>query len=226
MTDVSTTWTCPDLGVDELRSELEALLATGCPDRALLAAIGKRLRAAEHDTSDEYHELVDPDRFWYDVAWPRAVEVAKRCGQAIDEWAAAAADQLVQEGAMLTDVATKRAWETADAAVGRTGVIDDVVSRCEALHAAIEAASLEELDRSSVDEIAALLHDERLRAGTEREQELRLEIPWRHQELLIEAHRQAHAQVAEALTAATDDLTGRLMPMGERVIATYDESVR
>lgn len=61
------------------------------------------------------------------------------------------------------------------------------------------------------------------RAG-HRAVELQAELPWRHQELTIEAHERAHEAIIADIDSMIERLTAGLMAIGERLVLLYDQA--
>jgi hypothetical protein len=58
-----------------------------------------------------------------------------------------------------------------------------------------------------------------------RETELRAVLPWRHQDLAIDAHRQLRTTLARDIDDMIEDLTKPILEIGERLVQMYDQLV-
>ena len=58
-----------------------------------------------------------------------------------------------------------------------------------------------------------------------RETELRAILPWRHQDLAIEAHRQLRLTLARDIDDMIEDLTRPILEIGQRLVQMYDQLV-
>ena len=63
-------------------------------------------------------------------------------------------------------------------------------------------------------------------ASREREEaELRATLPWRHQDLAIDAHRKLRLTLANDIDDMIEDLTRPILVIGERLVQMYDQLV-
>jgi hypothetical protein len=74
------------------------------------------------------------------------------------------------------------------------------------------------IERTTVDAISAQLTQHRTREGGDGAEALRATLPWRHQELLIEAHRQAVEMTGQRRDHLVAELIAQIMPMGEAAV--------
>jgi hypothetical protein len=137
-----------------------------------------------------------------------------------------------------------RAFETAehravDPHHTREVVVDEIAQLCQELHEIIVMVSVLRPPLEVVDAVQADLDDRRRKEAAKelqkthsgdqlrdavlhREAELRAEVPWRHQDLAIEAHR----LVRETLGGDVDDMievvTQPILAIGERAVQLYD----
>ena len=58
-----------------------------------------------------------------------------------------------------------------------------------------------------------------------REAELRATLPWRHQDLAIDAHRKLRLALAHDIDDMIEDLTRPILEIGERLVQMYDQLV-
>jgi len=58
-----------------------------------------------------------------------------------------------------------------------------------------------------------------------REAELRATLPWRHQDLAIDAHRKVRLTLAHDIDDMIEDLTRPILEIGERLVQMYDQLV-
>ncbi len=58
-----------------------------------------------------------------------------------------------------------------------------------------------------------------------RDAELRATLPWRHQDLAIDAHRKLRLALAHDIDDMIDDLTRPILVIGERLVQMYDQLV-
>ncbi|MCH7790319.1 MAG: hypothetical protein IH940_12905 [Acidobacteria bacterium] len=210
---------------EQLRDEIQVLLDSACPDRALLSSVGGALRASVDDPSSEYHRYIDPDAFWYGVAWPRCEATTQRCATLVDQWAQDVGKEIEVQEQVLADRASIVGFEAVGGEVGRSELVDEVVTRCEALHEAIEAAGAFDLNTVAVDRIAAQFDQYLTRDGGAGAEDLRSTLPWRHQELLILAHRQAAEIIGQRRDQHLVALVARIMPIGEAAVEVFDAAM-
>jgi hypothetical protein len=210
---------------ERLRDDIQSHLDTTCPDRALLSNVGSALLAAVDDPSSDYHPYIDPDLFWYGVAWPRSEAVILRCATIVDEWASDVQKQIDVQEQKFAERASLAGFEAAGGELDRDALIDEIVACCEALHQAIEAAGSFPFSADGTDGVASLLEQHRIREAGAGQVALGLTLPWRHQELLIEAHRQALGKTAERRDQHVAALIAQILPMGESAVEMLDLAV-
>jgi hypothetical protein len=58
-----------------------------------------------------------------------------------------------------------------------------------------------------------------------RDAELRATLPWRHQDLAIDAHRKLRLALARDIDDMIEDLTRPILVIGERLVQMYDQLV-
>jgi hypothetical protein len=121
---------------------------------------------------------------------------------------------------LLTVVPPATAVETArselDQAIARQAIEDVKRSRDDV------AAAHAELDRAAFKDMWAQTYDARV---AQRSIELRAEIPFRHQELLVTAFELALEAIGQDVKAMVAELTEPILGIGERLVRRYDEIV-
>jgi len=124
-------------------------------------------------------------------------------------------------------------------------IVDEIAYSCEQLQLIIEGVGVLRPPLEVVDALQAELDERRRREAVAdlkragitstdphfeqrmsiRDADMRASLPWRHQDLAIEAHR----QVRHALSRDVNDLIALcvepILPMGERVVRRYMEEV-
>ena len=121
---------------------------------------------------------------------------------------------------LLTVVPPATAVETArvevDQSIARKAVEEVKASRDEV------ATAHPELDRAAFKELWTQTYDARV---AQRSIELRAEVPFRHQELLVTAFELALDAIAQDVKAMVAELTEPILGIGERLVRRYDEIV-
>jgi len=222
---------------------LASLVQRAAPAPAMVKALGEELQRAERDPRSVSHpELLDPTVFWAKSAWPQAAAVVKHARVALlgiaEELARVVhGSEQVLDGWLVAQVEAGIAQADDDPVARRDVAIDAVASHCEGLHRVVDqltllaptVAVLSEA-RSMVD---AARRDEAERTWAKamcpnvaaRDQELRSQVPFRHQDLLLAAHDQAIEAIARDVYAMVDELTEPILGIGERLVRRYDELV-
>jgi hypothetical protein len=136
----------------------------------------------------------------------------------------------------------------ADPVHARDVVIDAIANACQALHRTVDMIRALSLDCSALDQLTAEVLVQRRRraeafvraldaglpgvptvdpAGFEarvaaRNAELAAEVPFRHEDLALAAHRQARTAINAEIANLVEALTAPILGIGERLVARYD----
>ena len=230
-------------------AHLAPLVEQAQPTVQLLKAISDELtRAQTKPKSVPHPELVDPDIYWQRSLWPQAAAVVKSGRRMLVEAAEELKPALAGAEREIQAWVNYRAWETAqhraaDPEHTRSVIVDEIAQLCEELHQIIAMVGVLRPPLDALDVLQGELDERRRKEAAkdlgktkadpdtvaamiaQRDAELRAQLPWRHQDLAIEAHR----KVREALGRDVDDMiavvTEPILSIGERAVIFYDQTV-
>ena len=173
--------------------------------------------------------------------------VVRGSEQVLESWLSAQIDANLADAAFDPDASRDAAI---DAVVGHCETLHRLVDRLSSLAPAenllreatamVDGARRQraERDAQAQRDIEAAAVDPSQRAAFERawtegfaqdvavrDQELRTIVPFRHQDLLLTAHRQASAAIAHDVEEMVQELTEPILGIGERMVRRYDELV-
>lgn len=195
---------------------LAGLIERAAPTPTVLRALADELARAERNPKSVAHpELLDPDTYWAQAAWPQAAAMVTRARQALltiadDVAPAVAGTEHVLEGLIdrLVEQRLAAGSDPSTAVSDRDAAIDAIALHCEAVHRTVERLST---FAPPLDRFAPLR--EGIGVGASR----------RHQELLVTAHERAVAAIARDVHEMVRELTGPILGIGERLVHRYDE---
>lgn len=221
---------------------LGQMLETALPTSATLKTLADEVKkAVNHPKSVAHPELADPDQFWKLAAFPQAQAVVRQARSVLVE----VADELepVVEQAAEEFEAWLRAQivlDTEQPAVdpdnSRAQAVDAIASRCGELHEIIASVDRIMPPTSRIDtarfELALsrrrLVDEAAKRTGDHHsiaEAKLRQDPPFRHQDLVLDAHEMARTALANDMATMVTQLTAPIFGIGERMVRTYGEIV-
>lgn len=232
-------------------THLAPLVEQAQPTTTLLKALGEELQRAKAKPKSVPHpELVDPDVYWNRALWPQASSVV-RSGRKLLADMQAELKVVVSEAEtelwrhITRRIAETRSFRSTDPGTTDSAIVDEIAYSCEQLQLIIEGIGVLRPPMEVIELLQSELDDRRRReaiadlkrAGITttdphfeqrmsiREADMRASMPWRHQDLAIEAHR----QVRQTLSRDVDDLVALcvepILPMGERIVRRYMEEV-
>jgi hypothetical protein len=190
---------------------LEGLLARSVPTPAVLRALAEELRKARAGRSVAHPELVDPDVYWQQAAWPQAASVVKHARRALVQLAEELeSSREGEERSLDAWIATRVEQDALVPADQRDAVrdiaIDDIAARCERMHRTFERLAAVHPDRTAL--VAA-------RAA--------VDADCRHHDLLVTAFERALDAIDVDVDAMIAELTAPILGIGERLVRRYDE---
>lgn len=141
---------------------LSRIFHDAAPTPALMRALAEAVRRAEADPrAVEHPELVDPDAYWTQAAWPRARAAVKQARavliECVEEVAVAVGNAPhALEAWLRAHLASTPDARRADPAAARDAAIDGLIERCQELHRAVERLGLL---RDAIEPVAATRAD-------------------------------------------------------------------